>query len=123
MEESNWINYKIEIRERLKAFSLKILELSEKFPKTPKANIINYQLTKSGTSVYANYRAALRGRSKAEFFSKLSISVEEADETEMWLELCISSNIITDDFVNKLYKESLEILKILSNMRKNASTS
>ena len=69
---------------------LKILELSERFPKTTKANIINYQLTKSGTSMYANYRAALRGRSKPEFFSKLSITVEEADETEMWLDLCIT---------------------------------
>jgi four helix bundle protein len=83
MEESSWIMYKIEVRERLKAFALKILEFSEMFPKTPRGNIINYQLTKAGTSVYANYRAALRGRSKAEFFSKLSISVEEADETQI----------------------------------------
>jgi len=121
MEESNWIKYKIEVRERLKAFTLKVLELSEKFPKTTKANIINYQLTKAGTSVYANYRAALRGRSKAEFFSKLSISVEEADETEMWLDLCIASGIFKDDFIHDLHAESLEILKILSNMRKNVT--
>ena len=121
MEDNKWIQYKIEIRERLKAFCLKILELSERFPKTTRANIINYQLTKSGTSVYANYRAALRGRSKAEFFSKLSISVEEADETEMWLDLCITSGIINDDFIKELHAESLELLKILSNMRKNLS--
>lgn len=119
--ERNWIKYKVEVRERLKAFTLKILELSKKLPKTTRANVINYQITKAGTSVYANYRATLRGRSKAEFFSKLSITVEEADEIEMWLDLCISSDIMNDTFINDLHKESLELLKILSNMRKNAS--
>ena len=90
MKESNWIKYKIEVREKLNAFTLKILELSEKISKTTKANIINYQLTKSGTSVYANHRAASRGRLKAEFFCKLPISIEEADEAEMWLNLGIA---------------------------------
>ena len=95
---NDWIKYKVEIRDRLRAFSLKILELSEMLPNTKRANVINYQITKSGTSSYANYRAALRGRSKAEFFSKLSISVEEGDETEMWLDLIISSKILNNDF-------------------------
>ena len=118
---SDWLKYKIEIRERLREFSLHILELSEMLPKTKRGNIINYQVTKSGTSIYANYRAALRGRSKAEFFSKLSISVEEADETEMWLDLVLSSGISDHIFVKDLHSESLEILKILSNMRKKSS--
>jgi len=90
-------------------------------PDTKKGKIINYQLTKSGTSQYANYRAALRGRSKKEFYSKLSISVEEADESELWLDLLISSKLLTNDFVINLHAESLELCKILSNMRKNAS--
>ncbi len=94
MKNDNWIQYKAEIRERLRQFALKIIDLSELLPKSTRGNVINYQVTKSGTSVYANYRAALRGRSKAEFFSKLSIAVEEADETEMWLDLIISSNLI-----------------------------
>ncbi len=68
-----WVKYKIEVRERLKKFSLKILELSEMLSETKRANDINYQIAKSGTSVYANYRAVLSGRSKTEFFSKLSI--------------------------------------------------
>ena len=80
--------------------------------------VINYQLTKSGTSTYANYRAALRGRSKAEFYSKLSITVEEADETELWLDLLISSEIINDANILELHAESLEIVKILASMRK-----
>jgi len=115
---NNWVRYKIEIRDRLRQFSLKILELSEMLPKTKRASVLNYQITKSGTSVYANYRAALRGRSKAEFFSKLSISVEEGDETEMWLDLIIASKILNTDFVVNLHKESIELIKILSSMRK-----
>ena len=68
MEKQNWINYKIKIREKLKAFALNVLKLSEILPKTIRAKVINYQITKSGTSAYANYRAALRGRSKSDFF-------------------------------------------------------
>ena len=80
---NDWVQYKIKIRERLRFFALKILELSKMLPALKRADVINYQITKSGTSMYANYRAALRGRSKTEFFSKLSITVEESDETEM----------------------------------------
>jgi four helix bundle protein len=121
MDTNNWIDYKIKIRERLRLFALKILELSELFPNTNRGRILNNQLTRSGTSVYANYRAALRGRSKKEFFAKLSITVEEADETEMWLELVIKSKILDTQFVRELHSESLEILKILASMRKRTS--
>lgn len=102
MENSNWVKYKIEVREKLKKFALNIILLSEKIPSTTSGKVLNYQIRKSGTSAYANYRAALRGRSKAEFFSKLSISVEEDDETEMWLELLISSKMMQDEFAKKI---------------------
>lgn len=121
MENKEWLNYKIQIRERLRTFALKILELSEMFPNTERGRIINNQLTRSGSSVYANYRASLRGRSKAEFFSKLSIAVEEADETEMWLDLIISSKIIKNGLVSEMHAESLGLLKILASMRKRSS--
>jgi len=121
MESNNWIKYKIEIRERLRKFALNILLLSERIPAGTSGKIINYQLTKSGTSVYANYRAALRGRSKAEFFSKISIAVEEADEAEMWLELLIASKLLNNELIEELHIESLEIVKILSSMRKKIS--
>ncbi|KEO75921.1 four helix bundle protein [Anditalea andensis] len=122
MENSNWVLYKIEVRDRLRKFALGILALSDKYPKSTRGNVINYQLTKSGTSMYANYRAALRARSKAEFFSKLSIVVEEADETEIWLELLITSGILENENTKDLHLESTELLKILANMRKNLST-
>lgn len=121
MENAEWVKYKIDIREQLKAFSLKILEVSGKIPETTRGRVINYQLTKSGTSLYANYRAALRARSKAEFFSKLCISVEEADETEMWLELLIESKTLDTEDLRNLQTETLEILKTLSHMRKKIS--
>ncbi len=121
MTNQNWLDYKIQLRDRLKIFALTILQLSERFPKTERGRILNSQLTRSGTSIYANYRAALRGRSKAEFFSKLSIVVEEADETEMWLALIIESGILSDDFVRKIHAESIELLKILASMRKRIS--
>lgn len=119
MGKDSWLEYKIKIRDRLRIFSLSIIELSSILENNTASRVINYQITKSGTSVYANYRAALRARSKAEFFSKLSISVEEADETEMWLDLLISSNILNNRKVKKLYSESLELIKILASMRKN----
>ena len=118
MEDNNWVNYKIEVREKLRKFSLKIIRLSEMLDNGTAGKVINYQLTKSGTSTYANYRAALRGRSEAEFYSKLSITVEEADETELWLDLLISSEIINDANILELHAESLEIVKILASMRK-----
>ena len=122
MENNEWLEYKIQIRERLRIFALQILELSEKFPNSNRGRILNNQITRSGSSMYANYRAALRGRSKAEFFAKLSISVEEADETEMWLDLILTSGIITSSIVKQMHIESLELLKILASIRKRNSS-
>ena len=117
MSNQDWLDYKIQIRERLREFALGILKLSEMLPNNTRGKVVNYQMTKSGSSMYANYRAALRRRSKAEFFSKLSIVVEETDETEMWLDLIIYSKMLNNKFVEEMYKESTELLKILSNMR------
>ncbi len=118
MINQDWLDYKIQIRDRLRTFTLNILKISEMLPDNPRAKVINYQMTKSGSSMYANYRAALRGRSKAEFFSKISIVVEETDETEMWLDLIISSDLLSNDFIKEVHNESMELIKILSSMRR-----
>lgn len=120
MSNQDWLDYKIQVRERLRTFTLNILKVSEILPSNTRGKAINYQMTKSGSSMYANYRAALRGRSKAEFFSKLSVVVEEADETEMWLDLIISSGLLANDFLKEMHNESLELLKILASMRNKA---
>ena len=87
-------------------------------PKTSESKTIGNQLLRSGTSTYANYRAAIRGRSRAEFYSKLSISVEEGDESEMWLDILIESEISNTEETKRLHTESMELIKILSHLRK-----
>ncbi len=122
MEASEKIAYREELKARLRRFALNLLELSKQTSFNSESKVLMNQLLRSGTSVYANYRAACRARSKAEFFSKLSIVVEEADETEMWLDLVISSKVNESDLARNLYSESLEILKIMSKARKSLSS-
>ncbi|MCE4564386.1 four helix bundle protein [Maribellus sp. CM-23] len=119
MHENDNIRFREEMKARLKKFVLDLIRICQGLPHTQETNIIKNQLLRSGSSVYANYRAACRARSKAEFFSKLSIVVEEADETEMWLDLLIESKLSDTEETKQLYRESLEILKIMASARKN----
>lgn len=121
MENFDKIAYREELKARLRKFALNLIELSKQTPFNSESKVLMNQLLRSGTSVYANYRASCRARSKAEFFSKLSIVVEEADETEMWLDLVIFSKINESDLAKALWCESLEILKIMAKARKNIS--
>ncbi len=113
------IQFREELKLRLRKFVLDLIKLCQEIPYSKESNIITKQLLRSGSSVYANYRAANRARSKAEFFSKISIVVEEADETEMWLDLLIHSDIYNTPETIRLHNESLEILKIMASARKN----
>jgi four helix bundle protein len=113
------IQFREELKLRLRKFVLDLLKLCQEIPYSKESNIITKQLLRSGSSVYANYRAANRACSKAEFFSKISIVVEEADETEMWLDLLIHSDIHNTPETIRLHNESLEILKIMASARKN----
>lgn len=108
-----------QLKKRTKDGALRIIKLYQSLPKTDEARIIGKQLLRSGTSFAANYRAVCRARSKAEFFSKLSIVVEELDETLFWLELLVDSKIVPEDKLTHLNTELLEILSILSHARKN----
>lgn len=119
MELSDKIKFREEMKLRLRKFVLELIKLCQEIPYSKESNIITKQLLRSGSSVYANYRAANRARSKAEFFSKLSIVVEEADETEMWLDVLKYSEISNNPETVRLHKESLEILKIMASARKN----
>jgi four helix bundle protein len=83
-----------ELRDRTKAFALRVFKMSQVLPRTREANIIMQQLLRSSTSVAANYRAAGRARSKAEFISKLGVVIEEADETVFWLEFLADTGIV-----------------------------
>lgn len=114
------IQFREDLKLRLREFVLNLIKVCKTLPREDDAIIIKKQVLRSGSSVYANYRASSRARSKAEFFSKISIVVEEADETEMWLDLLIHSNISNNEATINIYNESLEILKIMATIRKNS---
>ena len=98
---------------RTKQLALDIISLVESLPTSRTANVIGRQLIRSGTSIGANYRAACRGKSKADLLFKLSIVEEEADETVYWLELLIESHIVSKARVAALLKETDEIIAMI----------
>lgn len=106
-------------KQRTKQLSLRIIKLFQKLPKTDEAGIIGKQLLRSATSVAANYRAACGSRSDAEFFSKISIVVEEADETLFWLEILEEAEIVSQEKLQCLLNEYVEVVKIANTIRHN----
>ncbi|MBI4252682.1 four helix bundle protein [Candidatus Uhrbacteria bacterium] len=106
---------KNELRKRTKEYALRIIKLVSALPKTSTGRAIGNQLVRSGTSVGANYRAALRARSRAEFASKLGIVVEEADESAFWLEVIIDGGLLKPALVEPLLEETNHILAIMIN--------
>ena len=102
-----------ELKSRTKNFAKQIISLCRKLPNNREGRLIGNQLFRSGTSVAANYRAACLGRSKAEFISKLSIVLEEADESLFWLELIDEMDISGEAQVQALKKECNELVAIM----------
>ena len=90
------------LKKRTKKFGVDIILFCDSLKKKKASSVVTYQIVKSATSTGANYRAACRGRSQAEFFSKLCIVVEEADESVFWLEVIEESNLSND--LNELKK-------------------
>ncbi len=101
-----------ELRDRTKRFAVRIVKLVRAMPHTLDAQVIGKQLLRSGTSVAANYRAACRARSKAEFIAKLGVVVEEADETVFWLELVAEAEIVPRARIQEVTKEANELFAI-----------
>lgn len=99
-----------EFKKRTKQFALRVIRLTGSLPNTIAGRTIGNQLTKSGTSVGANYRAACRARSEAEFRAKLRIVEEEADESIFWMELLVESEIVEEKLLTPLIQEANEIL-------------
>jgi four helix bundle protein len=109
-----------ELKARTKQFALRILKLAAALPPTIEGKAIRGQLVRAGTSVGANYRAACRGRSRAEFAAKIGVVEEEADESAFWLELIIESAFLKENRVKPLLDEANAITKIMANSRKTA---
>lgn len=108
-------------RQRTKRLALDVIKLSKQLPKTEEAIIMKRQLLRSATSVAANYRAACRARSSAKFYAKLSIVVEEADESLFWLELLEESGTTSIASVQTLKQEFTEVLSTMAKARKTMS--
>lgn len=109
------------LKERTKRFALNVIAFCKHLPKTEESKIIRSQLIRSATSVGANYRAASRARSDAEFYSKISIVVEEADESLFWLELIEESQMATNNMLTQLIDESRQLVKIINTIRHKKS--
>jgi four helix bundle protein len=109
-----------QLKARTKTFALRVIRMSEALPRTRAASIIDQQILRSATSMAANYRAAGRARSKAEFVSKLGIVIEEADETVFWLEMLAESGIIKPNKLAEMMAEANQLLAIFSASGKTA---
>ena len=112
---------KAELLARTKSFSLRILKLVDQLPRTTSGRAIGNQLVRSGTSIGANYRAACRSRSRAEFAAKLGVVAEEADETVYWLELVCDGNLIPANKLTELLREADELTAIFTAGRRTSS--
>ena len=109
-----------ELKKRTKQFGLRVIRLVESLPSGQTSRTIGNQLLRSGMSVGANYRAACRGRSKADFIAKAAISLEEADECLYWMELLQEARIVPADKLKDLMKEADELVAIFTASIKTA---
>jgi len=105
-----------ELKERTKAFALRIIRLSAALPRSREADVIGRQALRSGTSIGANYAEADSSRSKAEFAAKIGDSLKEASETVYWLELLGESGIVNTPKLAGLLQEARELKAILGSL-------
>jgi four helix bundle protein len=106
------------LQRRTKKFAVRIIQLSATLPNTPESRVIRNQITKSGTSIGANYREVNRARSRADFDNKIKICEGEASETQYWLELIIEAGWLTQENIKIDYNECSELLAIFTSIRK-----
>src|SRR5262249_22777984 len=108
-----------QLRERPKAFALRIVKLFRSLPRATEAQVIGKQLLRSGTSVAANYRGACRARSRAEFVSKLGVVLEEVDESVLWIEMLIDAGIVKKGRLDQLLSEARQLSSIFTASRQD----
>src|SRR6266566_5088037 len=101
-----------DLKKRTKAFALRILKLVDALPKTTAGRTLSSQIVRSGTSVAANYRAACRAKSIADFIAKMGVVEEEADETLFWLELLEESELVPAAKLTAIKQEANELIAI-----------
>jgi four helix bundle protein len=109
-----------QLSKRTKDFALRVIRMSQALPRGREANVLLQQVLRSATSMAANYRAAGRSRSKAEFIAKIGVVVEEADETVFWLEMLADSGIVRPAKLQDLLVEATQLVAIFTASRKTA---
>ena len=109
-----------DLKQRTQEFALRVIRMVRVLPKSQEGSVLGKQVLRSATSVGANYRSAQRGKSKADFISKLAIAEEESDETCYWLELIIAAELLPKDRMEPLLAEAKEITAILTAASKTA---
>jgi four helix bundle protein len=118
--ESEKVVRTADLKARTKQSALRVMKMVDTLPRTIQGRTIAKQIIRSATSVAANYRAACRARSRAEFIAKIGVVEEEADESCFWLELIIDSGLLTEERIRPLLSEAGELVAIMAASRKSA---
>jgi four helix bundle protein len=111
-----------ELTKRTKEFAHRCVKLAMALPETALGKHLRGQVIRCSTSVAANYRATCLSQSKASFIAKLSIVLEEADESAFWLEFIIDENLLKENLIKPLLQEAEELTKIFASSRMTANT-
>ncbi|MEZ0485609.1 four helix bundle protein [Fibrella aquatica] len=109
-----------DLERRLKQFMVRCVKVCRSLPKSYDAQHFSHQLIRSSSSAAANFRAVRRGRSTKEYYAKLSLSIEELDESVFWLETLILTELLPENRLSDLIDEGYQLLKILAKSRKTA---
>ena len=107
-----------ELENRTRKLAVQVIRLSTMLPGTSEGHVVRNQITKSGTSIGANYREANRARSRADFKNKIKICESEASETQYWLEVIVETGWLTRDKIKAEYQECSELLAIFTSIGK-----
>ena len=112
------------LQDRTRKFALSVIKFTEQLQRDDTSRTLGRQLLRSGTSVGANYRSACRSKSKADFISKMSTVLEEADETAFWIELLVDAEKANSQLAKPLLAEAKELIAIaassINTARRNA---
>ena len=114
MEDHTANNFNSKYREKTSQFAIDLCRHFNNFQNGESAKVVIRQILRSGTSVAANFRAATRARSLAEYYAKICIVVEECDETQFWFEILEKANLVKKDTTENLHNTITELLKVLT---------
>jgi four helix bundle protein len=120
----NKLEFAMQMQARTKKFAVQVIKLTIKLPRADAAGVVGRQLLRSGTSVAANYRAACRSKSEADFIHKIGTVVEEADESLLWLEILEEADLCPCTLLAPINSEADELVRIfqtsLDTAKRNA---